>query len=216
VLPGIIIVRPNAPLIFANAGNNFIASGLVVHNSGAIEQDADVVIMLWPVRQAGEDGKLIRYKGDGMIEPLGLTPAETLLAKAMEGDSSDNLPGLIGVGEVTATKVVQEKRAAQFLVEETGMKTRRKTKNNPNPVPEMQDARKVVNDNLAMMDLFHSRIHEKVKALAFEKERAGLRNPETNLTRMTIWLEQKHQFSNESAAQAARQLVSTFRDQWTA
>lgn len=166
--------------------------------------------------QLGEDGKLIRYKGDGMNEPMGLTPAETLLAKAMEGDSSDNLPGLIGVGEVTATKVVQEKRTAQFLVEETGMKTRRKTKNNPNPVPEMQDARKVVNDNLAMMDLFHSRIHDKVKAFALEKERTGLRNPETNLTRMTIWLEQKHQFANEAATQAARQLCSTFRDQWTA
>ena len=165
--------------------------------------------------QIGADGKLVRYKGDGTVELLFLSPEETLLVKAIQGDDSDNLPGLIGIGVVGATNEVKAKRVPQFLAEETGMKTKKKTSKNPCPVPQMQDARKVVADNLAMMDLFHSRIHDKVKDLAASLEKGGLRNPVTNLTRMTIWLEQKHQFAHEAAEQAARQLVTTFRDQWT-
>jgi glucose/arabinose dehydrogenase len=37
-----------------------------------------------------------------------MTPQETLLAKAIQGDTSDNLPGLIGVGEKTAADAVQK------------------------------------------------------------------------------------------------------------
>lgn len=36
--------------------HNFIANGIVVHNSGAIENDADVIGLLWNKEQEDEDG----------------------------------------------------------------------------------------------------------------------------------------------------------------
>lgn len=161
-------------------------------------------------------GHINRFKGDGTVESLGLTPAESLLAKTLEGDDSDNLAGLINVGEKTAADVVKEKRFVQFLTEQTGLITPRKHKvHNPNPVPVQQDARTVVNFNLGMMDLVHSRVHEKAKVIARDIEIKGMRGPETNFTRAALWLEEKHRFSREQAEATARQLCSSFRNQWT-
>jgi 5'-3' exonuclease len=165
--------------------------------------------------QLGEDGKIWRYKGDGTVESTGLTPQESLLCKALQGDASDNLPGLIGVGEVTATKAIIEKRVPTLLAEETGMVTPRKSKNNPTPVPVAQDARAVVALNLSMMDLFNSRIHQKVKVIVSELEQKSIRQIATNFTRFSLWLEQRHQFATEQANQTAQFLCTTYRNQWT-
>ncbi|MFA6082487.1 MAG: DNA polymerase I [Patescibacteria group bacterium] len=37
---------------------------------------------------------------------MGLTPAEIIVYKALRGDPSDNIPGVAGIGDVTATKLV--------------------------------------------------------------------------------------------------------------
>lgn len=177
------------------------------------------ICMIDPVhslRYALVDGKIVRYKGDGTVEPLNLTPQESLLAKAIQGDSSDNLPGLIGIGEKTAAEAVQTKAVQKLLVENTGMVTPRKHKvHNPNPVPVQQDAKAVVSFNLTMMDLFNSKVHSKVKEIVADMQQKGLRGPVTNSTRTAVWLEQKHQFSREQAEATSRQLCSTYRNQWT-
>lgn len=177
------------------------------------------ICMIDPVhslRYAVVDGKIVRYKGDGTVEPLMMTPQESLLAKAIQGDTSDNLPGLIGVGEVTASEAVRGKYVQKLLAENTGMVTPRKHKiYNPNPVPVAQNAPAVVAFNLSMMDLFNSKVHLKVRDLAADIERRAMRGPVTNTTRTAIWLEQKHRFSQEQAEATARQLCSTYRNQWT-
>jgi len=86
---------------------------------------------------------------------------------------------------------------------------------NPNPVPVAQDAKAVVAFNLTMMDLYNAKVHPKVKEIVIDMQQKGLRGPVTNGTRTAVWLEQKHQFSRDQAEATARQLCSTYRNQWT-
>lgn len=47
------------------------------------------------------------FKAD-VIEKYGVTPEEFIDVKALMGDASDNIPGVPGIGEKTATKIIQE------------------------------------------------------------------------------------------------------------
>jgi 5'-3' exonuclease len=81
--------------------------------------------------QLGPDGKLVKRKGDGTSEEIGLTPAQHLLQKALQGDDSDNLNGLIGVGEVGAKKAVLAGNIAQsrLVRRHAGKAPRTRTRN---------------------------------------------------------------------------------------
>ena len=48
------------------------------------------------------------YNADQVKERYGVTPTEFIDMKALMGDSSDNIPGVPGVGEKTAAKIIQE------------------------------------------------------------------------------------------------------------
>jgi DNA polymerase-1 len=51
---------------------------------------------------------IVRYDEDAVQERFGLPPAKYLEYVALKGDPSDNIPGVPGVGEKTATKLVQQ------------------------------------------------------------------------------------------------------------
>jgi replicative DNA helicase len=44
------------------ATGNFIANGFVVHNSGALEADADLVMFLWQKDRKDRDESIVRLK----------------------------------------------------------------------------------------------------------------------------------------------------------
>ena len=48
------------------------------------------------------------YDADGVERRYGLAPAQLVDLKALMGDQSDNIPGVRGVGEKTATKLLQQ------------------------------------------------------------------------------------------------------------
>ena len=48
------------------------------------------------------------YYAADVKEKLGVTPTEFIDVKALMGDTSDNIPGVPGVGEKTATKIIAE------------------------------------------------------------------------------------------------------------
>ena len=48
------------------------------------------------------------YNAGDVKERYGVTPKEFIDVKALMGDASDNIPGVPGVGEKTATKIIQE------------------------------------------------------------------------------------------------------------
>ena len=48
------------------------------------------------------------YNAADVVEKYGVTPKEFIDVKALMGDASDNIPGVPGVGEKTATKIIQQ------------------------------------------------------------------------------------------------------------
>lgn len=48
------------------------------------------------------------YDGKRFEEKYGFKPIQLIDFKALVGDQSDNIPGVMGIGEVTATKLIQE------------------------------------------------------------------------------------------------------------
>jgi DNA polymerase-1 len=48
----------------------------------------------------------MQYDADGVFQKMGVTPSQVVELKALMGDSSDNIPGVKGVGKKTAEKLV--------------------------------------------------------------------------------------------------------------
>ena len=63
------------------------------------------------------------YDDKAVMEKYGLTPYEFIHLKGLMGDSSDNIPGVSGVGEVTATKLLKEFSTIDKIYENIDSKT---------------------------------------------------------------------------------------------
>ncbi len=57
------------------------------------------------------------YDETRLFEKTGLTPSQIIDYKGLRGDSSDNYPGIPGVGEKTATKLIQEYGSFENVIE---------------------------------------------------------------------------------------------------
>ena len=57
------------------------------------------------------------YDKCSFIEKYGFTPLQFIDLKGLMGDSSDNIPGIPGVGEKTATKLILEYGSVEKLIE---------------------------------------------------------------------------------------------------
>lgn len=160
--------------------------------------------------ELGPDGLLQKVKGDRSVHPIGLTPPQYLLMKAIWGDTSDNLPGLCNIGEKGATDAIKAGRQRELLTEQTKQVKPRKSKKNPNPVPYHQDAKAVVQHNIRMMALTKNEVSDKVQAKALEIQAGGVRQRRNNYSKLVLWLESKG-ISND---EIAKQLVATYTEQW--
>ena len=60
-----------------------------------------------PKTKAGKT-TIENYYADDVVEKYQVTPVQIIELKALMGDSSDNIPGIPGVGEKTATKIISE------------------------------------------------------------------------------------------------------------
>ena len=63
------------------------------------------------------------YTADTVMERFGLTPAQIIDLKGLMGDSSDNIPGVRGVGEKTALSLLQRFGSVEALYDELGAAT---------------------------------------------------------------------------------------------
>lgn len=59
----------------------------------------------------------IRYNKDSFKEAYGIEPKRIIDLKALMGDSSDNIPGVKGIGEKTALKLLQEYKSLDGIYE---------------------------------------------------------------------------------------------------
>ena len=57
----------------------------------------------------------VNYTDDTVFEKYGVTPSEFIDVKGLMGDSSDNIPGVAGVGEKTAFNLIQKYKSIENL-----------------------------------------------------------------------------------------------------
>ncbi|MEZ0363229.1 DNA polymerase I [Mycobacterium sp. pUA109] len=87
---------------------------VVTGDRDSLQLVSDDVTVLYPRKGVSE---LTRFTPEAVVEKYGLTPAQYPDFAALRGDPSDNLPGIPGVGEKTATKWIAEYGSLQGLVD---------------------------------------------------------------------------------------------------
>ncbi|GBG38595.1 DNA polymerase I [Mycobacterium montefiorense] len=87
---------------------------VVTGDRDALQLVSDDVTVLYPRKGVSE---LTRFTPDAVVEKYGLTPTQYPDFAALRGDPSDNLPGIPGVGEKTASKWIVEYGSLQGLVD---------------------------------------------------------------------------------------------------
>jgi len=87
---------------------------VVTGDRDALQLVNEDVTVLYPRKGVSE---LTRFTPDAVVEKYGLTPQQYPDFAALRGDPSDNLPGIPGVGEKTATKWITEYGSLQALVD---------------------------------------------------------------------------------------------------
>src|SRR6478735_3027135 len=88
---------------------------VVTGDRDSLQLVSDDVTVLYPVKGVSE---LTRFTPEAVLEKYGLTPQQYPDFAALRGDPSDNLPGIPGVGEKTATKWIAEYGSLQALVDQ--------------------------------------------------------------------------------------------------
>ena len=87
---------------------------IVTGDRDALQLVSPDVTVLYPRKGVSE---LTRFTPDAVVEKYGLTPTQYPDFAALRGDPSDNLPGIPGVGEKTASKWIIEYGSLQALVD---------------------------------------------------------------------------------------------------
>ena len=65
-------------------------------------------------------GELTIYDWDKVYEKMGVYPDQIVDYKALQGDSSDNIPGIFGIGEKTACKLLKQFQTLENILANTG------------------------------------------------------------------------------------------------
>ena len=68
----------------------------------------------------GYTGEIKMYDAAAVQERFGFGPQQLVDFKALRGDSSDNIPGIAGVGEKTATKLIQDYSSVEGIYKNIG------------------------------------------------------------------------------------------------
>ena len=88
---------------------------VVTGDRDSLQLVTDDVTVLYPRKGVSE---LTRFTPATVVEKYGLTPVQYPDFAALRGDPSDNLPGIPGVGEKTASKWIIEYGSLQALVDD--------------------------------------------------------------------------------------------------
>ncbi|GFG64792.1 DNA polymerase I [Mycobacterium kubicae] len=87
---------------------------VVTGDRDSLQLVSEDVTVLYPRKGVSE---LTRFTPEAVVEKYGLTPKQYPDFAALRGDPSDNLPGIPGVGEKTASKWIIEYGSLQSLVD---------------------------------------------------------------------------------------------------
>jgi DNA polymerase-1 len=107
-IPQLTMPNMEADDVLGTISRQAVEMGLDVHIATG---DRDILQLLGPhvrvqLPQRGEEDKV--WDVPAFRQKWGIEPSQLVDLKAMMGDSSDNIPGVAGVGEKSATKLLQE------------------------------------------------------------------------------------------------------------
>ena len=107
-IPQLTMPNMEADDVLGTISRQAVEMGLDVHIATG---DRDILQLLGPhvrvqLPQRGEEDKV--WDVSAFREKWGLEPSQLVDLKALEGDSSDNIPGVAGVGKKTATDLLQQ------------------------------------------------------------------------------------------------------------
>ena len=119
------------------------------------------------------------YYAADVFEKYGVTPKEYIDVKALMGDSSDNIPGVPGIGEKTALKIVTEYKSIENAIDNAGeIKPKRASENimlykdlaylSRDLATIITDAEVSLPSELLVEDMFVSEAVERFRALGFK------------------------------------------------
>lgn len=77
---------------------------------------SDTTKVLLTVTSHGQSDTAV-YDSNAVIERYGVTPVEFIDVKALMGDASDNIPGVPGIGEKTAVKIISNTHSIEAFYE---------------------------------------------------------------------------------------------------
>jgi len=82
-----------------------ISPVIVSGDRDLLQLATDTIRIRLPKTKAGKT-EVENYYADDVLAKYGVSPAAYIDVKALMGDTSDNVPGVPGIGEVTATKII--------------------------------------------------------------------------------------------------------------
>lgn len=89
---------------------------LVSGDRDLLQIATDKTTVIIPKTKSGKT-EVFRYNASGVAELYGVTPEEFIDMKALMGDASDNIPGLPGVGEKTAGRLIAQYHSIEGCME---------------------------------------------------------------------------------------------------
>ncbi|MGN0134765.1 MAG: DNA polymerase I, partial [Anaerotignum sp.] len=120
------------------------------------------------------------YFAADVVEKYGVTPTEFIDMKALMGDASDNIPGVPGIGEKTAAKIIQQYHDIETAIAHAAEIKPKKASENLAEFQEQARLSKFLativrdmplewnKDGLKINDLFNAEAYELVKRLEFK------------------------------------------------
>ncbi|MBQ7083698.1 MAG: DNA polymerase I, partial [Anaerotignum sp.] len=120
------------------------------------------------------------YYAADVLEKYGMTPTEFIDMKALMGDASDNIPGVPGIGEKTAAKIIQQYHDIETAIAHAAEIKPKKASENLAEFQEQARLSKFLAtivrdmplewnaDGLKIRDMFNGEAYELVKHLEFK------------------------------------------------
>lgn len=119
----------------------------------------------------------VRYNADSFKEHYGIDPINIIDLKALMGDASDNIPGVKGIGEKTALKLLQEYKSLDNIykhIDDIKGKTKEKLLLDKDNAYKSYDLATIVRDvpmDITLEDIkYKSKDHQRLNALYEELE----------------------------------------------
>jgi len=93
-----------------------VACEILTGDKDDLQLASDLVTVKLVITRGGKT-ETTAFNGTKVLEDFGVTPSEFVDVKALMGDSSDNIPGVAGIGEKTAFSLISQYKSVEYIFE---------------------------------------------------------------------------------------------------